>query len=506
MGNIYKSLAHEKVTSYEFVVTNVKQKIFKPFLLTILVLLLLIISRFILLDQSARFIWDESDDLLRMKQIYENKRITLVGPISGNNINVYGSLSYYMLMPFAVMMNFDPLGPVLGTAFYSVFTAVILAYFFYKRMHWSYPAALILFTATFPLIQTGRWAWNPHYIPFWQTLSLAIFLIPQLRKKWFVWVFFGLLQGLGIHNHWYAVFSMIGVFIALSLYYIPRRKWYILGGYIIGGLLAIAPFVVFDILRPPGLFISRFLYFSPLTQEAINTESINYVSRLWQLPYQFFHYFFQAQFPTLFFMVVVGVYVYVLYKRERSIKLLLLIPVITQIYLLIFIRTQINDHYFLPAVIPFLLFLSIPDEDKSFSFLQKSILVLFVAFSLPAGIEEIFKNDWSTNIRRTKTITHLMNDNITGRCNVIAIASTDSGTTGKKYRDLLEIWGTKILGKEEYTDYDCLFVVSTSDLTTIQKDGAYEMNLVRGTKPQKVWNIEGWNLYQFVRAPSVHTK
>lgn len=483
-----------------------KEKIVKPYILTLFVLLLLILSRFILLDQSARFIWDESDDLLRMKEIYENRRITLVGPISGNNINVYGSLSYYMLMPFTVIMNFDPMGPVVGTAFYSVFTAVILAYFFYKRMHWSYPAALILFTATFPFIQTGRWAWNPHYIPFWQTLSLVIFLIPQLRKKWFIWVFFGFLQGLGIHNHWYAVFSMIGVFIALSLYYIPQRKWKVVGGYIMGGMVAISPFIIFDILRPPGLFISRLVYFSPLTQEVPNAETIYYVSRLWQLPYQFFHYFFQAQFPAIFFMMVVLVYSYVLYKREKYIKLLLLLPVLTQVFLLIVVRTQINDHYFLPAVIPFLLFLSLPDEGKSFSFLQKSILVLFVAFSLPASIEEILKNDWSTNIRRTKAIAHIMQDNITGQCNVLAIASTDSGTTGKKYRDLLEVWGTKMLGKEEYTNYDCLFVVTTSDLVTIQNDAAYEMNLVRNTKPQKVWNVEGWNLYQFVRVPSSHTK
>ena len=483
-----------------------KEKIFKHYIFTVFVLLLLLISRFILLDQSARFIWDESDDLLRMKEIYENKRITLVGPISGNNINVYGSLSYYMLMPFAVYMNFDPLGPVVGTAFYSVLTAILLAYFFYKKMHWSYPVAILLFVSTFPLIQTGRWAWNPHYIPFWQTLSLIIFVIPQIHKKWFAWLLFGFLQGLGIHNHWYAVFSIIGVFLALSMYYIPRRKWNVLGGYVVGGSLAIAPFVVFDILRPPGLFLSRFLYFSPLTQVVDNAESIHYVSRLWELPYQFFHYFFQAPFPSLFFIAVIGVYVYVLYKRERYTKLLLLIPVVMQIYLLLVIKTQINDHYFLPAVIPFLLFLSIPDEGKTFSFLQKSIIVLFIAFSLPASIEEILKNDWSTNIRRTKTITRIMHENIAGRCNVLAIASADSGTTGKKYRDLLEVWGTKILGKEEYTDYDCLFVITTSDLATIQRDGAYEINLVRNTKPQKTWNIEGWNLYKFVRVPSLHTR
>ena len=499
-------MAHEKVKGYELNVIHVKAKQFKPYLVTIFALLLLIISRFVLLEQSARFIWDESDDLLRMKEIYDHKRITLVGPIAGNNINIYGSLSYYMLMPFAASMHFDPLGPVVGTAFYSVIFAVLLAYFFYRKMYWSFPVATIFLTLVFPFVQTGRWAWNPHYIPFWQTLSLCIFLIPQVRKKWWAWIIFGFLQGLGIHNHWYAVFAVIGIGIALAVYFLPLKKVKPLLAYLLGAAISVLPFILFDILRPPGLFISRFLYFNPLTQSLNDTQQIDYLSRIWQLPYQFFHYFFQEQFPALFFMGVTAVYIVVLYRRKRYKKCILLIPVIMQIVALMFIRTQVNDHYFLPAVIPFLLFLAFPGEEKGFSFLQKSILVLFLAFSLPAGIEEIFKNNWSTNIRRTKAITHLIQDNLEGRCNVLAIASTDSGTTGKKYRDLLEIWGTKILGKEEYTDYDCLFVVSTSNLATVQKDPSYELNLVRKNYPKNTWTVEDWHLYKFVRAPSVHTK
>ncbi len=262
---------------------------YRYYLLTIVAILILILSRFILLDQSARFIWDESDDLLRMKSIFENRRITLVGPISGNNINIYGSLSYYMLMPFAVALNFDPLGPAIGTAFYSVILVVSLAYFFYKKLHWSFSVAVLFLTFVFPYLQSGRWAWNPHYIPFWQSLSMMVLLIPQLQKKWYVWVVVGLLQGLGIHNHWYAVFSMAGVFIMMAVYFRHQKEWKPLIGYCIGGFLAILPFIVFDLLRPPGLFISRLLYFSPVVSTGLETEGIDYISRLWQLPYQYFY-------------------------------------------------------------------------------------------------------------------------------------------------------------------------------------------------------------------------
>ncbi|CAN5243239.1 hypothetical protein BH09PAT2_BH09PAT2_07890 [soil metagenome] len=478
------------------------------YVITALVLILLISSRFVLLDRSARFIWDESDDLLRMQQIYDNHRITLVGPISGNNINIYGSLSYYMLMPFTVAMDFDPLGPAFGTAFYSVVMIALLAYFFSKKLKWSYAVAILFLLAIFPFVQTGRWAWNPHYIPFWQTLSLLVLLIPGIKKRWYLWILIGFLQGLGIHNHWYAIFSMAGVFMAMAIHFLKEKKWKELVAYVIGGFGAILPFIVFDLLRPPGLFISRLLYFSPITQGTEAGFKIDYVARLWQLPYQFIHYFFQNDVFTIIFIVVLAGYAYHVFRHGQKQKFLLLIPVVVQIACLIFISNQINDHYYLPAVIFFLLFLCMPDDKKRFSFFQKSILIIFITLSIPASISEITKNDWSTNISRTKKITRLISDNIDGkRCNIMAIASQDSGTTGKKYRDLLEVWGTKILNKEEYTDYDCLFVVSTSDIKTIQKDPSYELDLIRKNKPVHVWEVEGeWKLYKFVRTLDAHAK
>ncbi|OGK13108.1 hypothetical protein A3A93_04510 [Candidatus Roizmanbacteria bacterium RIFCSPLOWO2_01_FULL_38_12] len=468
--------------------------------LLIFALSLLIISRFILLDRSARFIWDETDDLRRMKEIYENRRLTLVGPISGNNINIYGSLSYYMLMPFAVAYDFDPIGPVVGTATYSVIIILLLSFLLSKKYSWQYPFAILFLAAVFPLVQSGRWAWNPHYIPFWQVLSLTLLIINYKNKSRYLWVLAGLLQGLSIHNHWYAFFSVVGFSIALFILFLREKRLRQFWFFVSGVLLAILPFVVFDIMRPPGLFISRFLYFSPVVQNESGFNILNVLQRIFTLPYQFLYYFFQNHILTILFIPIFLFYLVKVIRGESLFKKLLLIPIAAQIIGLSIISTQVFDHYFISAVIFFILFLAIPDEKLKFSKNHILLLLIFIMLSIPADIYEVTKNEWDTNIKRSKAITDILAENIeVQRCNVIAIASKDSGITAKRYRDMLALRDVYIMGHEEYRDYECLFVVSTSDLNTIKKDPVYELDLVRNISPVKVWNVEGdWKVYKFV--------
>ena len=83
------------------------------FILALLVVTLLF-TRLYNLDKTARFIWDESSDLVNIHEIYVDKNITLIGPISEDGSKVFGSLTYYMLLPFAIAGNFDPVSTAYG--------------------------------------------------------------------------------------------------------------------------------------------------------------------------------------------------------------------------------------------------------------------------------------------------------------------------------------------------------------------------------------------------------
>lgn len=49
-----------------------------------------------------------------MHRIWEQKEITFVGPISEDNLKMFPSLTYYLLLPSTIIGDFDPLSPVAG--------------------------------------------------------------------------------------------------------------------------------------------------------------------------------------------------------------------------------------------------------------------------------------------------------------------------------------------------------------------------------------------------------
>src|SRR3989339_1082519 len=102
------------------------------FLTVGLFIILLIFTRFFNLEKTARFIWDESSDLVNIRRIYIQKDITLIGPISEDGNKVFGSLTYYMLIPFAVIGNFDPASTAYGAAFWGVITGILFLIISYK--------------------------------------------------------------------------------------------------------------------------------------------------------------------------------------------------------------------------------------------------------------------------------------------------------------------------------------------------------------------------------------
>lgn len=451
---------------------------------------ILIISRFILLDRSARFIWDESDDLVRMHDIYVNHRITMVGPIAEDNTKLFGSLSYYMLMPFAIAYNFNPVGNVVGTAFYGTLTALGLMYLLRKHLKVPTLVAVIIPIVLFPLVQSSRWAWNPHFIPFWELLVLLI--LYRWHKKWYAWPLAGLLQGLTIHNHWFGIFASVGLMAALFFVRKVKKKELVL--FIAGFILSLVPFVVFDITHPPGLFFTRLFYFSPLTAAKTPFSIGSVITYIFSGTVGFFQYLIPNMWLAATFTLFFVIYLFKTIKH-KSPGVLFIIPVVAQIVGLALLRQEPYTHYLLPVIVYFVLFLLYPSKAKKLQWLLIGILIIG---SIIASTHEILKNDWSTNIKRTLHITDILEKNMTDNCNVFAGASPDPSTQGIKYRNLLQLRGKSFLSKLNYDTNNCLFVISTSGEAKIQKDPAYELNHIRGRKAVEVWTVEdGWKVYLY---------
>ncbi len=448
-----------------------------------------IFLRFFNLDTTARFTRDESSDLVKIKQIIDQKDITLIGPTAEGNTGIFSSLTYYISLPFVYFSKNNPVSPAWASAFYGSVTILLIWIYFKKQKDIWKPIYFLPIVLT-PFIQMSRWAWNPHFIPLWQILGILI-LSSNLPLNFFI---SGIIFGLTIHQHWYAVFSCLGMAVLIL---IKNKKIKPLLYFLTGLFISICPFILFDLTHPPGLFFSRMLYFSPVAiNQSLNIFSI--FSRVLTIPFQFFNYLTFHQ-PILTWLIILLTTILIIknfYQKKSNLNLFL-IPILFQFLGLSIISTPIEDRYLIPGIIFFIIWLSY-NAKNIFAKILIITLIFSGLYSLP---KIIFQNDWTNNLTALTEITQIIENKSSSinKFNLVVLQSPDQNTKGSRFRDLLKIKNINPLPPEDYSNPNSLFVITYSDnWEKIKTDPAYEMDHFRKNQPDQVWKIKNsqWFLYQ----------
>jgi len=438
--------------------------------------LLVIFSRFFNLNTTSRFVWDESSDLVRMYQLYFHPKLTLIGPMSQDGVKVFSSLSYYLTLPFVALFKFTPVSSAYATAFFGVITISILVYLLkkFKICQLTYWLSLILFLISFPFLESSRWAWNPHFIPFWQSLAVLFFTfnLPLLN------LLSGIFMGATIHHHWYALFASLG--------FLFKKN------YFFGIIIAILPFIIFDLTHPPGLFLSRALFFSPISP--VN-YSIN-LSVIYKIPLQFFSYLSGNN--KIFGVSLLLLFLFLIIKNRKKINFNYLIPVILQLFGLMLIKSEIFTHYLLPAVLFFYLFIIInANKIKVFNY----VLLLLIISNLFSLKHIFFQNDWSNNINAINEITNIIESQAKidkAKFNIAVLSSPDPNTKGQRFRDLLRLKKIDTAPDHDYQNINQVYFLSYAPWDKLVQDPSYEINGFRNSMPISTWTIKNssWILYK----------
>lgn len=449
-------------------------KINAKFIFYIFVFLLIIFTRFYNIDRTSRFIWDESSDLVSIHKIWVDKDITLIGPISEDGNKVFGSLTYYLLIPFAVINNFSPISTTYGASFWGVITAVVLLLLAYKLNN-KFEVVPILFVVFWtPLLIPSRWAWNPNFMPLWSSLAI-IFYISKYKYKYFM---SGFLMALTIHHHYLGFYTVLGMGLVILYESIKERRFLPIISFGIGALLSISPFIAFDLTHKPGLFLSRIMYFNYFD------KSLNVFQKL-----------SGANILFLFNLIIIT---YLDIKsRSKSLKYLFVFLFSTLIMLF---TTDFYSHYLL-ASIPFLFAYLIFKRSGISNFFAKSLVIIITIISI-IRFEYITNNiTWENDIKTITQISSVIKNAITTKnlenVNLAVLQSPDPNIYGRRYRDLLLIDNIKLQEKELYDLTDNLFVLSYQDIETIRQDKAYEIKRFNKGKLVQEWSFEDskWKLY-----------
>lgn len=446
----------------------------KKILILAAVLIIAIWTRSWKLETSTHFLSDESRDLVNIHQIWVEKKITLVGPISDDNSHVFSSLTYYMLLPFAAVFNFDPLGTVTGAAVWGLFTwglAVMTA----KKFNPKLATAVALLAAVWtPLVITSRWPWNPNLLLFWLFLGLNLSGVPA-----------GIAFGLAVHHHYLAL-------IPAGLMVIKKKDWKMA----LGVFLALLPFVLFDLRHPPGIFILKSINYNR------GVFGQNPLALLYKLP-SVLKYFIDVSFGMKAVAAAGSVLILALAAwdivKKTAGRAWLVFWIICLLPLVLYSQ---QFQYLLPAL-PFLLVWLLVPRQNSGHILAKMTICLLIAGSIISLHAQFSQPEWEGNLKLLVGGAKIIGGQIIARNlknpNLAVIASPDIFPTGKKYRDLLLISNIRVKSVEEYEPSDNLFVVTTADENVVRKDPALEMMYFRNGPVAGQWPIPGtdWKVIQF---------
>jgi hypothetical protein len=416
-----------------------------------------------------------------MHQIFVEKKLTLVGPISDDRSHVFSSLTYYMLLPFAALYNFDPLGSVTGAAVWGVLTWAVMMIFVKRKFPKFLVLTGILGAIWFPLVQTARWPWNPNLIIFWIFLGLIL----SDYKKWWIRFLAGFSFGLAIHHHYLAIVPAI-------LMVVKKRDLFMF----LGTLAAIMPFVIFDLRHPPGLFIFRMIAYN---QGTMNTNVPQLIKNIPALFSFFSNYIFQLQPLAMLGTAAIILLAFSDLIKKSSARGWLLIWVITLVPLLMY---SLQSQYLLP-VLPFFVIWILADRTGLSRKLAKGIICLLIIGSV-IGLPPLYNvPDWQGNLKLVRGVTDIIGGQIVKNKmvnpNLAVLSSPDIYTNGKKYRDMLLIRNIRVKAYEEYETSDNLFVITTGTPDELRKDPALEMLFFRKGPVAGVWNVPGsnWKVVQF---------
>lgn len=451
-----------------------------------LLLVLAILVRFYRLSDSGTFFWDQAYDLTRIHEYFVNHKISLIGPISEDGTKVYSSVYYYMMMPWAAILGFSTISTTLGAAIYGVLT-VILIWLVIKRnnKNWAFLLMVgILLAIWFPLVETSRWAWNPNLIMFWMALGLWC---EQYEGKWWK-IVAGLCLGLSIHEHYLAIIAA-GVYLAI------RKNINLF----IGLVLALLPFVFFDLTHPPGLFLSRILYFN---QTNSGLSLVGLISNIGNNFATVGGYYTHSSILTGLLLLGVGILIWI-DARQNPRNLIYIAPWLAQIGGVAIFNAN-YQHYFFGGLVFFVVWLAIKRENR-LNWIILGVLVLGSALTIYPQIttNPWNKKEWRPNITTVEKIdnwieSQFKKDDLT-KVNIAVLGSTDSNTYGWKYRSLLSMKKINFEPKDDYKHSDYLLVVSESSENVLRKDPAIEMDDFRQSK--LISNIlvdqSDWKVYLF---------
>lgn len=408
-------------------------------------LIFLLISSFILIrslhfSEVLNFSQDQGMISLQALEIFQDKKITLIGPpvISFNldgRMIFYGSIFYYFQLLFLIIGNFDP---IKSSYFFMLFSSLsIIPLFLATKVFINKKGAIlisIIFTFLPYYIDYTRFLWNPNYqlvlLPY-AFLLLSLYKITKNTK----WIFLnGIYIGILIPLHYLLVIPAALEIIYFKIIKIKSKTMLL---YFLGIILGLSPLIIFELRNDFYNLNTIFLFINNINQ-VLSQKSGSALKEP--------HYF------LTYSLIILLILLHVIRNKITNLFLITFTAILILSSLLIYIPTP-KQAFRMPS---------------NWSYSDELTLYTLIKNNLPSGSFNITNLGYNTVAWVPKFM--LLRDGIK--------------TTG-----------------DDYYNNKFLFVINEDE--QYMKNYAYEVNKFRPSKKLNSWKInQKYNLYLLEKLPT----
>ena len=485
-----------------------KQKIFSNFvnfiknnLILILILALAFFLRIYRIDELTTFGGDQGQDFLVVKNMVLYHKWTLLGIKTSGYSFFQGPVYLYMIYPFFVLFNLNPISGAIAAVFYSILTIIILYFlcvrFFSKRIA---IISSLLFAVSGELIIFGNTPLYQHFLPLFIVISIYLFLIED--KNHFLYLLLGLSIGIGIELHLLNVTLFVALIVYLMVY--EKNKLRNIFGYITGVILGLSPTIAFE-LRHDFLNTKYFLNFEPQNKIQITFFGI---IREW---FKGFMIYFGGNSVFLGISILL-ISLFIFFKKYQSknfikLKRLSIILIIVSILLSIFFSI-FGQHYLIPFWLILLIIIPLGLENIFGKKVSTVIFTVLVIVNLMFSIGRLNYNHgysmpegWT--LKKIVSTSKIISQDSLDHPNFNVAALLDAVTRAYPLRYAVEVYGITPESVENYPSNNYLYVVTNYNQEKMFEITTWEVTSFKPFEIGKTWDLQdGIYLYRLDRIRS----
>lgn len=438
--------------------------------------------RFYNLPNNFMFQGDQGRDALVVANIFKEKDLVFIGPVTSIGNMYLGPFYYYFMLPFLYLSYPDPIGPVYAVAVLSV-TTVALIYFISKKIFNQKVAILasIFFALSHLSIELARFSWNPNPAPFFSIL-MFYFCYLAFKKDSRYWLLVSAMFSILIQLHYVALLSLIG---AIVIFFfdlkekIKKNKSKTLITFaalaVLIFLFSLTPLILFDYkhdwrnLEAFKNIVSKEQSFD--IERKTDREGINAFIKFFTVDFkrQSKKVLFDSTFGDIgvnnfFFYFSLSFIVFYLVKNKKIVKIeekLLFSFLLSGLIGLSLYQHEVYKHYFaylLPIIYIFYAWILNSIKPKWLNYLLSA---LFIIFFVTKNVQLYNYQDSGWKIRDVKKVAESIQKRIANseKYNLVLL-SESKDLYGMNYRYFLSTMTNPPLKIEEHHQAEKLFIIN----------------------------------------------